>query len=118
MVRRRAYSAPVPATHNAKAPGGVELLDYWITSVACARIDGGIVTPRIRAVFRLTTRSNFVGCSIGRSPGLAPFRILSTWVAARRYESTRSGPKDKSPPAFGSSLKSVTVGRRYCRVRS
>jgi hypothetical protein len=36
-----------------------------------------------------------VGCSIGSSAGLAPFKILSTWVAARRYESTRSGPKDE-----------------------
>ena len=70
------------------------------------------------AVLRLTTRSNFVGCSIGRSPGLAPFRIFSTWVAARRYESTRSGPKDKRPPALGSSLKSVTVGSRYFSARS
>jgi len=34
--------------------------------------------PRVRAVFRLTTRSSFAGCSIGRSAGLAPLRILST----------------------------------------
>jgi hypothetical protein len=26
----------------------------------------------------LITISNFVGCSIGRSPGFAPFSILST----------------------------------------
>ena len=30
------------------------------------------------AVLRLMTSSNFVGCSTGRSAGLAPFRILST----------------------------------------
>jgi hypothetical protein len=29
------------------------------------------------AVFRLTTSSNLVGCSTGRSAGLAPLRILS-----------------------------------------
>src|SRR4030095_8160671 len=29
-------------------------------------------------------QSNFVGSSTGRSPGLAPLRILSTWTAARR----------------------------------
>jgi hypothetical protein len=51
-----------------------------------------MVRPRALAVFKLTTRSNFVGCSIGRSAGFAPFRILSTWVAARRYGSRRSGP--------------------------
>src|SRR5262245_31463799 len=30
------------------------------------------------------TRSNFAGCSMGRSAGLAPVRILPTKVAARR----------------------------------
>src|SRR5437899_1099734 len=53
---------------------------------------GGIVRPRAFAVLRLTTSSNFVGCSTGRSPGLAPFKILSTYVAARRNISARSGP--------------------------
>ena len=38
---------------------------------------GGIVTPRARAVLAFTTSSNRVGCSTGRSAGLAPFRILS-----------------------------------------
>ena len=42
------------------------------------RIEGGIARPSDRAVFMLITISNFIGCSIGRSPGLAPFRILST----------------------------------------
>jgi AsmA protein len=40
--------------------------------------DGGIVSPRAFAVFRLITSSNLVGASIGRSAGLAPLRILST----------------------------------------
>jgi uncharacterized protein DUF4236 len=35
-------------------------------------------------VFKLMTNSNLVGCSAGRLPGLAPFRILSTNTAARR----------------------------------
>ena len=35
-------------------------------------------SPSGFAVFRLITSSNLVGCSTGRSPGLAPFRILST----------------------------------------
>ena len=35
-------------------------------------------TPICFAVFRLITNSNFIGCSTGRSAGLAPFRIRST----------------------------------------
>src|SRR6266545_6604203 len=85
---------------------------YWITWVACIRTDCGMVRPRARAVFRLTNRSNCVGCSIGRSAGLTPFRILSTWVAARRYESTRFSPSDSSPPTSTNSLISIIVGSR------
>ena len=36
-----------------------------------------MVRPRALAVLRLMTSSNFVGCSMGRSPALAPLRILS-----------------------------------------
>jgi hypothetical protein len=53
-------------------------ITYWITSSARRSNDGGIVSPRTFAVLRLMTSSNFVGCSTGRSPGFAPFRILST----------------------------------------
>ena len=38
----------------------------------------GIVRPSALAVLRLMTRSSLVGCSMGRSAGLAPLRILST----------------------------------------
>src|SRR5512147_959889 len=38
-----------------------------ITSSARTRIDCGIVRPIAFAVLRLTTNSNFVGCSTGRS---------------------------------------------------
>jgi hypothetical protein len=51
---------------------------YWITSSARKRSVGGIVRPRVLAVLRLRISSNVVGRSMGRSPGLAPFRILST----------------------------------------
>ena len=60
--------SPVPGRHIA----------YWMTSSARPSTDCGIVRPRALAVLRLITSSNFVGCSTGRSPGLAPFRILST----------------------------------------
>ena len=35
------------------------------------------------AVFRLITSSNFFSCSAGGSAGFVPFRILSTYLAAR-----------------------------------
>ena len=39
--------------------------------------------PEALAVLRLIDRSNFVGCSTGRSAALAPLKILSTYAAAR-----------------------------------
>jgi hypothetical protein len=49
-----------------------------MTSVAWKRTAGGMVRPSAWAVFRLMTSSKVVGCSTGKSAGLAPFRILST----------------------------------------
>jgi hypothetical protein len=68
------------ATAGGVEPGG---RGHWMIWSARARIDGAIVTPRALAVFRFTTKSNFVGCSTGMSAGLAPFKILSTKTAAR-----------------------------------
>ena len=51
---------------------------HLITLSALASTFGGIVRPICLAVFRLMISSNFVGCSTGRSAGLAPLRILST----------------------------------------
>jgi hypothetical protein len=61
-----------------------------ITSSARASTAGGIVRPSALAVFKLITSSNLVGCSMGRPAGLAPLRILSTYVAERRKLSRRS----------------------------
>ena len=58
---------------------------YLITLSARKSTSGGIVMPSALDVFRLITSWNFVGCSIGSSPGFAPFRILSTKIAVRRY---------------------------------
>src|SRR4029450_5789088 len=84
-----------------RAPGEAERRDeesaalvehaYWITWSARSSSVCGIVRPSALAVFKLMTRSNFVGCSTGRSPGL-PFRIRSTNVAARRSKSRKFGP--------------------------
>jgi hypothetical protein len=57
---------------------------HSITSSARLSSDGGTSRPSALAVLRLITSSNFVGRSIGRSPGLAPLRILSTKTADRR----------------------------------
>src|SRR5262249_406571 len=48
------------------------------TRSACASTDCRIVSPRVFAVFRLTSSSNSVGCSTGGFAGLAPLKILST----------------------------------------
>jgi len=54
--------------------------------------DWGIVRPSALAVVRLITNSNLVGCSMGRSAGFAPLRILSTKMAARRFKSRVFAP--------------------------
>src|SRR5262245_10357952 len=51
---------------------------HSITSSAMASTPGGTVRPSLVAVLRLMTNSNLVGCSTGKSAGLAPFSILST----------------------------------------
>ena len=48
---------------------------------------GGIVNPICLAVFKLTMNSNFIGCSTGRSAGLAALRILSTIGSSPAHKS-------------------------------
>ena len=57
---------------------------YSITSSARASNDCGIVISSALAVFKLMTSSNLVGACTGRSLGLSPFKIRSTYSAARR----------------------------------
>src|SRR5206468_6185183 len=57
---------------------------HRVTSSARARSDGEMTRPSALAVLRLMRSSNFVGCSTGRSAGLAPLRIRSTYQAPRR----------------------------------
>jgi hypothetical protein len=56
------------------APNGAS---YCTHSVTCAATSGGIVSPSACAVFTFTANSTVVSCSIGRSAGRAPRRILS-----------------------------------------
>jgi len=51
---------------------------HSITWSACSSSDCATVSLSALAVLRLMTSSYLVGCSTGRSPGLAPLRILST----------------------------------------
>src|SRR5215471_2082616 len=63
---------------------------HRITSSARCITEVGIFMPKALAVRMLITNSNFIGRWIGKSPGLAPFRILSTYTAERRRKSSRS----------------------------
>src|SRR5262249_35024769 len=51
---------------------------HSITSSARATSSGGKSRPSARVLLRLIANSNFVGCSIGRSAGLVPCKILCT----------------------------------------
>ena len=63
-----------------------------MTSSARASSIGGMVMPSALAALRLMTNSNLVGNSTDKSPGLLPFKILSTNAAARRVLSHRLTP--------------------------
>ena len=59
-------------------PDNFSACNHSITLIARIMIVPGSVIPSAFAVFRLTVKSNKVGCSIGISPALAPLKILST----------------------------------------
>src|SRR5829696_5973279 len=67
-------------------------LPHSITSSGRARRVGEIVRSSALAVLRLMIIWNLVGCVIGRSPGRAPFRMRSTYSAARRHSANNSTP--------------------------
>src|SRR5437870_13380528 len=84
-----------------------------MTLSALYSIDCGMVTPICLAVLRLITSSNLVGCSTGRSAGLAPFRILSTKYATRQACWDRHSCWERCAglvelQAFGESKKKTT----------
>jgi len=60
-------------------------MSYSITRSAWSSSVCGIVSLSAFAVLRLTASSNLVGCCTGKSAGLAPLRILSTYTAACRH---------------------------------
>src|SRR5262249_10719696 len=77
---------------------------HSMTRSARASIDREMTRPSAFAAALLIVSSNCVGCSIGRSPGLVPFRILSTYHAARRKLSRRLPPYVIRPPASANSF--------------
>src|SRR5258706_15627026 len=78
--------------------------------------------PSVFAVLRLMTSSNFVGCSTGRSAGLAPVRILSTKNAAYcfRLERLPGGACThwKAPPLHGARQKRTWWACRTLSVKT
>ena len=72
LGKREFFSIPLGT------PGQEGATTYRITWSALMRTDWGMVRPSALAVFMLMTNSKRVGCSTGRSAGLAPLRILST----------------------------------------
>jgi len=68
---------------TAQRPHGSLHNQRMMTSARC-RSDGGIASRSLRAVMRLMANTNCLGCSIGKSSGCAPRRILSTYSAVRR----------------------------------
>ena len=63
---------------------------HSMTSSARESSMGGTSMPSALAVLTLIASSNLVGCWIGRSTGLAPFRIRSMYPADWRKESMGS----------------------------
>jgi len=64
----------VPEPDSCTAANSI-LLDHLVGAREQCR---GHFQPSAIAVIRLTTSSNLIGCSTGRSPGFVPRRILST----------------------------------------
>src|SRR5262245_3713884 len=71
---------------------------HSITASAIESTLAGMVRPSALAVLRLIASWYLVGVCTGRSAGFSPLRMRSTYSAARRYWSIRSGPYETRPP--------------------
>jgi hypothetical protein len=67
-----------------------------------------ITQRQVATSFRFMTSSNLVGCSTGNSAGLAPLRILSTYVALRRSPDLE-GHRKRLREALGNTLSDEFV---------
>src|SRR5262249_41741204 len=81
-----------PHNRRAAEQGDEIATPHSITSSARASMIGAISRPIALGVLTLSTSVNLVGRSIGNSAALAPLRMRSTYIGARRYMSGRLGP--------------------------
>jgi hypothetical protein len=84
FLRRRAYTKKQGDRTAKKGDAMPPRNVHSINRSARTSNDGGTFRPSAFAVLRLITNSNFVGFSTGKSPGLAPLKILSIKAASRR----------------------------------
>src|SRR5215475_12037799 len=91
---------------------------YRITLSALANTFGEIMRPICFAALRLMMNSNLIGCSTGRSAGVLPLRILSTYVAERRNKSLMLTPYVISPPSSTYSGLLYVAGSRLFTAKS
>src|SRR5262249_13344009 len=91
---------------------------YSITSSARVSSDGGTVRPSAFAVLRLIVNSNLVGCCTGRSAGLAPLKIWSTYLAITRARSAKLAVYAIRTPACTADFWVEREGNRYFSARS
>ena len=73
VMNRGFLRATCGLVHCSKRRSRVAII-HSITSSAMASTPGGIVRPSALAVLRLTTSSNLVGCTTGKSAGFSPLR--------------------------------------------
>jgi len=105
--RRRLFTQPRPKADIADLS-----FDHL---VGRASRDGGMISPRVLAVFRFMIRSNFLGDCTGRPDGFAPRSIRSTYPAPARnrsFEISDANPLWGAPRIHGELLKlGVDVGQ-------
>src|SRR5207247_4896140 len=90
---KRHVLPPVATAIDQSQLGTVELgVMESMTSSAASTHSRDSFSPSSWATFTLIANSSSVISSTGRSPGLAPLRILSTYTAAFRPTAGNSGP--------------------------
>ena len=85
LVRIQREQAEAAAGKIGQFISEIESQVGWTTQLpwsASNCIELGTSMPSALAVLRFTTSSNLVGACTGRSPGLAPFKMRSTYSAA------------------------------------
>src|SRR5262245_55741557 len=99
MGLARPTQARLSGGRSSVPPDKLSGLPHSLASSARASIEGGMVIAIALVVLRLIERVNFVCSCTGRSVGLAPFRILSTYTALLRNISSALNVYDSRPPA-------------------